>query len=461
MMKTHLIAFFCLLRLVFPVSAQVFQVDTIMYHGSPDKFINIVYLGDGYQTNELGNYDNHAFTANQYLFNTSPFSSYKRYFNAFAIRSVSTQSGARHPRTATDCPGEAGHPTLETNNIFGSTFDYGNIHRLLVPTRGTVLNRVLLDNFPLSDQRVIVVNSQYYGGSGGTNATSSVHASSNEIFVHEIGHSYAGLSDEYWAGDQYARETPNLTRETDPNLVKWKNWIGVSGVGVFVHGNSGNQANWYRPHNNCKMRFLGPAFCPVCKERIVQTTLSKFGNPILGFTPQEVDLISQTDSLRFKLDIFQPSDSTLKVKWLVNGQVIDSLKDSVTLVLSQLVPGINNVRAEVLDTTRFIRANNHSTVNTYSVNWRVTRPTTQIAGKSQKPLVTIFPNPAAKSLSISLSSGKSIDQIEVLTTHGRSIYNNRKVRNDLSIDVSGLPSGMYLLKASHSNGSELHRFAKE
>ena len=62
---------------------------------------------------------------------------------------------------------------------------------------------------------------------------SSLHSLANEITVHEIGHSFVGLIDEYYGGDQFSAEGINMTAETDPSQVRWKNWIGYDEVGVY------------------------------------------------------------------------------------------------------------------------------------------------------------------------------------------------------------------------------------
>ena len=91
------------------------------------------------------------------------------------------------------------------------------------------------------------------------------------MMLHELGHTTAKLSDEYFAGASYAAEMPNMTAESDPAKVRWSRFIGKNGVGVYEYDNGGN--GWYRPHQNCKMRFLGKqyAFCEVCKEQIRKT----------------------------------------------------------------------------------------------------------------------------------------------------------------------------------------------
>src|SRR5258708_7869266 len=81
---------------------------------------------------------------------------------------------------------------------FGSTFNYAGIDRLLVPVNSSHIYSVLANNFPQYDQVFVVVNSTKYGGSGGFAATASINSSSAEIAIHEMGHSFAALRDEYW-----------------------------------------------------------------------------------------------------------------------------------------------------------------------------------------------------------------------------------------------------------------------
>src|SRR6185295_17090525 len=102
-------------------NAQVFKIDTVLYNGSSEKRINIVFLSDGYQQSELDNYITDVRSIVLKLFAQEPFSEYSTYFNVFAIRVPSNVSGA------------APDPSKPIDNYFGSTFNYGGIDRLLVP----------------------------------------------------------------------------------------------------------------------------------------------------------------------------------------------------------------------------------------------------------------------------------------------------------------------------------------
>jgi hypothetical protein len=361
---------FLLLTPTSEVKAQVFVVDTIMYNGDPNKFINMVFMSDGFQEAELSDYKTKVQNLSNYLFTISPFSEYKNYFNVFAIRVPSIQSGATHPGTASD-EGSGGQPVVFVTTYFNSTFDFASIHRLLVPQNSSAINTVLVNNFPLYDQKGIIVNSPYYGGSGGSTATSSVNSSSYEILVHELGHSFAGLADEYWAGDSYAAEKPNMTANSNSTTVKWKNWVGTNGISVYAYGASGTPANWYKPHQNCKMQFLGAPFCSVCKEAVIET-IHGILPPIDNYQPSNQNNINYcTQPLLFKLSLIKPNPNTLRVKWILNGSPIVTNIDSVFITAGLLNAGTNTLSVEVLDTTLLTRADLHPVNHTYTITWNI------------------------------------------------------------------------------------------
>ena len=115
------------------------------------------------------------------------------------------------------------------------------------------------------------------------------------MMLHELGHTTAKLSDEYFAGASYAAEMPNMTAESDPAKVRWSRFIGKNEVGVYEYDNGGN--GWYRPHQNCKMRFLGKqyAFCEVCKEQIRKTFCQDSNVTKLFFQPY-ADMFYESDT---------------------------------------------------------------------------------------------------------------------------------------------------------------------
>lgn len=405
-MNRHLVIFsilmICLSTEKYTILAQTFQVDTILYNGDPNKFINFVFMGDGYQSSQLSTYKSDVQNVSDYLFTISPFAEYKNYFNVFAIRVPSSQNGAKHPRSASDCPDMVSHPQLSVTTYFNSTFDYYSIHRLLVPQNSSAINSVLINNFPLYDQKLMLVNSHHYGGSGGSTTTSSLHSSSYEIMVHEIGHSFAGLADEYYAGDVYAAEDPNMTKETDATLVKWKNWIGFNGVGIYQHCCGGNSTTWYRPHNSCKMRYLGTdyPFCPVCKEAIVKKIHQLFNTPIISYQPYQTNVSYCTQPLQFEISTVFPTPNTLKIKWELNGNEIGINDNTITVLHSQLNLGNNLLSVQVTDTTSLIRDHLHTADHTYTINWTIYNPISQ-------PIITASGTEICQGDSVTLTASEA------------------------------------------------------
>ena len=286
--------------------SQVFTVDTILYQGEQDYPINLVFLGDGFLESELQDFREIAETYTNLLFTVDPFLKFRSFFNAFSISVPSNVSGA-----ATD-------PENLIDNYFGSTFGYAGIDRLLVPTDNTAISTVLANNIPNYDQVFMLVNSATYGGSGGWVATASLHEDSPDIALHELGHSFADLADEYWAGAQYAREATNLTQKTDLELLKWRNWYGDNDIGLYAHAES---PPWYRPHQNCIMRYLGEPFCAVCREGVIETIYAKT-SPFKGYEPGINTFEMTASSVLFKLDLNHPEPTSLERVWYLNEVLI-------------------------------------------------------------------------------------------------------------------------------------------
>lgn len=346
------------------VNGQIFPVQIIKNNGTSDKRINIVFLADGYTSAEQGLYLTNVTNVVNTMFSQTPFLQYEQFFNVYAIQVPSIQSGAIHPATAYD---EPGYPVTNPNNYYGSSFDTYGIHRLLVPSNVAGINSTMIDNAPFYDQIFVLVNSSIYGGSGGTYATASTDPSSAEVAIHEIGHSFAGLADEYATSGQ--GEKPNRTVVTNPATIKWKNWLGVNGIGIYPIGIEG----WQRPHQNCKMQFLGVPFCSVCKEAFINKIYSLV-SPIDHFTPVSNAVSFLEPSMNFSLGLILPNPNTLNIAWVLNGVTIANNVNNVDITALDLNEGNNTLVANVTDATTLSRAYLPATsgyLNT--VTWTITK----------------------------------------------------------------------------------------
>ncbi|MCY4778665.1 M64 family metallo-endopeptidase [Sphingobacterium sp. UT-1RO-CII-1] len=369
-----------------------FQVDTLQYQGTDKNVINLVILGDGYTKDELEYFTEDTKRFTHYFFKTEPFAQYANLFNVFAIKTISEESGAIHNSTGDDCPETEYEqtalsprfnefpkpiivPKTNPNTIFGSSFDHYGIHRLVVPQHQEKIREVLKSHTPNYSQVVVLVNSPYYGGSGGEFATATVNIASNDIAIHEIGHSFTNLADEYWAGNMYAVEGPNRTQEADPEKVSWKHWVGTNGIGVYAYGGKGSKANWFRPHEFCKMQYLVAPFCSVCQEAIVETIHSKT-NPILNSLPNTDTLTLNKLNDKFVLKLAKPTPNSYKIEWFLNDELIAQNLDSVYINKGSYMEGINSLKAVVRDTTDLIR-NPEYLKRLYENNWTINSPNEQ------------------------------------------------------------------------------------
>lgn len=334
---------------------QSYPVTTIQNSGDINKRINYVYLPDGFTASEQSAFTANAMAVNDELFSQQPFSNYRNFFNAYTIAVPSNQSGVDHPATATDV-NEPVFPALTVDTYFDSSFDAFNIHRLLVAFDNSFqLYPILNTNVPQYDQAILIANSVEYGGSGGSIAVSSINSSSIEVAIHELGHSFANLSDEYWAGTQYARENYNMTQETNPASVRWKEWFGEQQVGIFDHCCGSAPSSWKKPHQTCKMQFLGNPFCAVCTQRIVDR-IYELVQPINDYSPSNLTVTHTGTPVVFDLDLIYPIPNTLRVEWELNGTIIQGAQsNSLSLTATGLFDGQNTLIGRVIDETQLSR----------------------------------------------------------------------------------------------------------
>lgn len=425
------------------IFGQRFDVDTISMTGSIDDRINLVFLSDGYTEDELDKFIEDVHWMEDALLGKPPYKEYRSYFNSFAIKVPSDTSGA------------ADDPSNLIDNYFGSSFNTSGIWRLVVPHRSSRAQAVLRDNFPQYDQVIMVVNESRYGGSGGWMATSTTHANGPEICIHEIGHSFAKLADEYWAGPQYAREKINMTQETDREKVKWKNWLDYRSTGIYSHS---EEPSWKRPHQNCEMRYLNRQFCPVCQEAITDKILD-LTSPIIEFSPPEDGFTHSEPEIEFSLNLLEPSPNTLNIRWTLNRDSITAHTDTLRFSSTKLLPGENIVVAFILDTTKYIRQSSHSRSHQHKVIWNFNSGTSGIEIREinkERFDLDVFPNPAADFVQLSgFLSNDSRVGINLVDPLGKII----KVKDDqavpagefanrINLDQLNLASGLYHIRIS-------------
>ena len=422
------------------IFSQTFTVDTILYQGDVDYPINLVILGDGFLESQMQDFRDIADEYANELFTVAPFIRFKTFFNAFSISTPSTEEGA------------ASDPDNLIDNYFGSTFGYAGIDRLLVATNNSRIVTVLANNFPEYDQVFMLVNSATYGGSGGWVATASMHEDSKEIALHELGHSFADLADEYWAGDQYAHEAINMTQETNLDNLRWKNWYGDQGIGLYAHFES---PSWYRPHQNCLMRYLGEPFCAVCNEGIIESIYAR-ASPFKGYAPDITSFDLTTDSIVFKLDLNHPEPTSLERLWYLNQVLIGTGMDSITVQSGEFVNGNNQLHVTVTDTSAWIRPYDNENYHQMEITWNISAETTGTNVQLnifERSAISFYPNPVHDRLHIRIMGDPGGElKVDLYDSQGRLVLKSEHLSSGLhKLDMHELSSGFYMIRISQDS----------
>jgi IgA Peptidase M64 len=270
----------------------------IVDNGSDRRRWNLALMGDGYTEAQLGDYAAHCQGFVDHLRATPPFDLMFDAINVFRVDVASRESGADEP---TACGGSGARP----RTFFDASFCGFGTQRLLVVKQEAAL-RTARRQVPRNHAAMVIVNSAVYGGSGGGVSVFSVAEHAFEIGIHELGHTFFKLADEYQtlAGcesgetghDKYGGGEPrevNATKERDPARIKWRNLITpgtaipttrnpdcarcdtrpspvpAGTVGLF-EGSRYFHCGLFRPEFECKMRTLGQPFCAVCRNEIVR-----------------------------------------------------------------------------------------------------------------------------------------------------------------------------------------------
>ena len=422
--------------------SQVFETTAIIENGPRDKRINMVVLGDGFTASQQTDFITNATTLVNYVFSKAPYAQYKNYFNVYAVKVISAESGIKHPGTATDVT-EPVFAVSNPNNFLGTTFDVG-VHRCVYSNTTNKVTGVLASNVPDFDIAFVLGNSPEYGGCGGTYAFLSNHPSAPEILVHELGHSFGKLADEYWFSG--TGESPNKTKDNNTATNRWINWVGSNSVGIFPYEES---PTWFRPHQNCEMRYLNRQFCSVCSQQLIERVHS-IQDPIDSFTPSNAAAINLSAPITFKVNEILPIPNTLQNTWSLNGTLLPETSDTTTISPASLNLGTNTVLFSVVDNNSLLKVDNHSSLHVGTVSWTVTKTLGAINVNATQRNFTLFPNPVKSQIFIK-DQNKSLKNItvEILDASGRSLR-NPKVQvlssGEVSVDVEGLLPQNYFIK---------------
>ena len=237
---------------------------TLQQAADTTRCIHVAFVAEGYQQQEMNVFLNDCRIAMESLFKHEPFKQNQNRFNIVAVMPPSVESGTSEPNKG-----------IWKNTPLGSHFDTFYSNRYLTTLHLKKLHDVLAGT--AYEHIIVLVNTERYGGGGIYNSYNLTYAHGPQfrpVVVHEFGHSFGGLGDEYPYGDDdpmYFADTehwePNLTTKHDFNG-KWENLVKEKKAGLIEGGGYLSKGVW-RGFENCRMRTNEePEFCLVCQQAL-------------------------------------------------------------------------------------------------------------------------------------------------------------------------------------------------
>jgi hypothetical protein len=223
------------------------KVLPVLNSGDPHVKLDIVFVAEGYTAEEESLFAGDVEKYKEILLSLEPYKSRSDQINITGVFRPSAESGVTQPREK-----------IFKNTAVRSSFNALDTDRYLLTEENRIL-RDMASAVPY-DALCVMVNSTRYGGGGLYNDYTIFTAHnllSQTVFLHEFGHGFAGLGDEYYASDVsyvdfYPRGVepvePNLTALLDPSALKWKDLVSP---GISI------PTNWGKAEYDSLQRAMG------------------------------------------------------------------------------------------------------------------------------------------------------------------------------------------------------------
>ena len=248
------------------------QPHSYLYRGeNPDTAkISVAILGEGFTAEEMPKFMDKAREAVDAILDHEPFASMADSFDFIAVETPSRDSGVSVPRTG-----------LWLDTPFGSHFSTFYSDRYLTTPHVHDLYDAITST--PAQHLIVLANTDEYGGGGIYNfytLTTAGNEAFHPVVVHEFGHSFGALADEYYyegeMDNTYPLDIepwePNITTKVDFNQ-KWQNLIDEGRSGL-IEGAGYRAKGIFRGNEDCRMRTnTAQAFCPVCQQAIREQIL--------------------------------------------------------------------------------------------------------------------------------------------------------------------------------------------
>ena len=259
-------------------------VDLTAEYPVTNESIVITIMGDGFTASEQDDFVAEAKKTKNQILAIYPYSEFKEQIKVYAIKTISRDS----TKAVDPQEGYVKPDGTAIKTFFGSFINYKQrMVRFPLGSEDEGLKNAqeLRDSFFESyrlnkehDKLSVILHNIYYNNCGaaryigengiydGFTVCAIDSINTGDVATHELGHSFANLRDEYNGATNRA-EAANQTMVSDPNKVRWKHFYGINGIGIYLCNIS---PNWYRPHEDCKMRDVRFPFCEVCMSELTR-----------------------------------------------------------------------------------------------------------------------------------------------------------------------------------------------
>jgi hypothetical protein len=279
----------------------------LLRNGASNNRVDVAVMGDGFALDDQNEFDDIARSAVDVFRTHKLLGEYFSYHNFVRVNLTSKDQGV------------SGYGRVKETALGGHVA--GNVQGQVGIDHGKAVQ--MLEMLPEQDGYAIAIVKAGSMGTGG-GGIAAIGGRADDTLVHEWGHAFAGLSDEYTSFTGHrgpARTTVNVSATEDLKQVPWSHFIaaGVPGVGAYRGADGREKGAWKPTSGNCTMAD-GVQFCPVCREAIVLQIYRRV-DPIENHSPLTVrnqrNALTAAESLAFDVTVMQPKTHTLDVRWYV------------------------------------------------------------------------------------------------------------------------------------------------
>lgn len=278
-------------------------------HGPSSNRVEIVLLGDGYELEHQRAFDELAEDVPVLLERVEPFREYWNYFNVVRGVCLSAEAGV-------DGFGRE-YDTLLGGHTLGTDSGHVGVDRKLVTDA--------LNQIPGSDGLAVVFVKLGVLGTGG-GGVAVIGGRDARVVVHEWGHAFGGLSDEYSDHTHQrgsVRNGVNISASEDPEQVPWRHWLEARHPSIGIHeGGAGQAMNAWRPTPSGCLMNNAEVFCAVCREALILRMYS-IVDPIDSVTPRppppgiREPILLWDQPVEIEVQTLRPATHDLELSWWI------------------------------------------------------------------------------------------------------------------------------------------------